>query len=344
MGCLLLLVAASLALTDGRALLASKKRQKAKAAPAAEVRTVNATEADFDYRWRAPIVRGWQRGNKKHVRIRGIMNTGTNFLRTLLNKVGGLKITEERKHMFPWVLEQRGAAYQNSVAVVIARHPLSWITGMRKAPYFLDCKSEDPDATCWMRLVWKENNRPEKIEKSYASIIDVWNAYYSAYLDWRGSANAASYFYFSRHSPGRLDADPLRGPAPRRGPDDARALPGPRRRDHAPPDGPGGQGPRPRPVLRGRARLQPREDVAQGEARDSASLGETQRRRRRSLAGSRSPPSPATAPTRTRRSSASSSTRAPSVITVLPAASRTPGRARRRRAARRGRSAAGGTA
>ena len=202
MGCLLLaLVAASLATADGRLPLASKKRQKAKAAPAAEVRTVNATEADFDYRWRAPIVRGWQRGNKKHVRIRGIMNTGTNFLRTLLNKVGGLKITEERKHMFPWVLEQRGAAYQNSVAVVIARHPLSWITGMRKAPYFLDCKSEDPDATCWMRLVWKENNRPEKIEKSYASIIDVWNAYYSAYLDWRGSADAASYFYFSRHFP-----------------------------------------------------------------------------------------------------------------------------------------------
>ena len=250
--------------------------------------------------------------------------------------------------MFPWVLEDRKAAYQNSVAVVIARHPLSWFTGMRKAPYFLDCKSEDPDATCWMRLVWRENNRPEKIERSYKSIMSVWNAYYSAYLQWRGSERPASPQCCPRTRRRarrrRLDAHPLRGPPPRRGPHDRRPLPGPHRAVVAPPDGPGGQEPRPVPVLRGRARLQPREDVAQGEARDSASAGESARRRRRSPAGSRSPPSPATAPTRTRRSSASSSTRAPSVITVLPAACRTPGCARRRRAARRGRSAGGGTA
>ena len=270
-------VAAQAADGDQRRL--AKRKDAAKRPAKAARPAVNATEADFDYAWRAPITRAWNRGNHNHVRIRGVMNTGTNFLRTLLAKVGQLKITEERKHMFPWVLEDRKAAYQNSVAVVIARHPLSWITGMRKAPYFLDCKSEDPDATCWMRLVWRENNRPEKIERSYKSIMSVWNAYYSAYLQWRGSERPASPQCCPRTRRRarrrRLDAHPLRGPPPRRGPHDRRPLPGPHRAVVASPDGPGGQEPRPVPVLRGRARLQPREEVADGEihgARDRRPL------------------------------------------------------------------------
>ena len=173
----------------------AKKKKKARgAAPAVSTPAPPpppAANATVKYAWRAPISRRWDHRTARHVRIRGIMNTGTNFLRTLLAKVGALKITEERKHMFPWVLEARGAAAPpRSSAVIIARHPLSWVTGMRKAPYFLDCKSTAPDARCWMRLVYKANGKPEKIDRRYDSIVAVWNAYYAGYLEWRGSTGA----------------------------------------------------------------------------------------------------------------------------------------------------------
>ena len=91
--------------------------------------------------------------------------------------------------MYPWVLEARAqAAPGASVALVIARHPLSWVTGMRKAPYFLTCGSRAPDSPCWLRLVWRhgpgEQAEREHLDVKYGGVVDVWNAYYGGYLAW----------------------------------------------------------------------------------------------------------------------------------------------------------------
>ena len=91
--------------------------------------------------------------------------------------------------MYPWVLEARAqAAPGASVALVIARHPLSWVTGMRKAPYFLTCGSRAPDSPCWLRLVWRhgpgKQAEREHLDIKYGGVVDVWNAHHGGYLAW----------------------------------------------------------------------------------------------------------------------------------------------------------------
>ena len=151
--------------------------------------TAAAANPPILYDWRPPLTRGWANRSRSVTCVRGLMNSGTNFARSLVEQVGGVTVLEDRKHMYPWVLEARAqAAPGASVALVIARHPLSWVTGMRKAPYFLTCGSRAPDSPCWLRLVWRhgpgEQAEREHLDVKYGGVVDVWNAYYGGYLAW----------------------------------------------------------------------------------------------------------------------------------------------------------------
>ena len=150
-------------------------------------RPLNATT----YSWHGPWVSSGCKASEKKVQIRGLMNTGTNFLSAVLGNAQ-LKLTEDRKHFFPWILAERGtAAKLTQLDVIMIRHPLSWITGMRKAPYFIDCGLKDPmkypDARCQLHLSYKNNRRKrEPMDTAFSSILDIWNRYYSSYLTWSG--------------------------------------------------------------------------------------------------------------------------------------------------------------
>lgn len=115
--------------------------------------------ANWTYEWQPPFVAGMIK--TKHLHIRGLMNTGTNFLSAIL-KSTSVTAREEEKHMIPWLVKRK------DLDVIMVRHPMSWITGMRKAPYFLD-------GTC-LRL--------SAGRFCFSSLVDIWNRYYSAYLEW----------------------------------------------------------------------------------------------------------------------------------------------------------------
>lgn len=102
--------------------------------------------------WRARVI------TSKHLHIRGLMNTGTNFLSAILP----VPARDDQKHMVPWLVQRKG------LDVVMVRHPMSWITGMRKAPYFLvgDCLQLSAGKFC------------------FKSIVHIWNRYYESYLAW----------------------------------------------------------------------------------------------------------------------------------------------------------------
>ena len=143
--------------------------------------TAAAANPPILYDWRPPLTRGWANRSRSVTRVRGLMNSGTNYARSLVEQVGGVTVLEDRKHMYPWVLEARAqAAPGASVALVIARHPLSWVTGMHKAPYFLTCGSKAPDSPCWLRLVWRhgpgEQAEREHLDVKYGGVVDVWKA------------------------------------------------------------------------------------------------------------------------------------------------------------------------
>mmetsp|Transcript_1621 Transcript_1621/g.2478 ORF Transcript_1621/g.2478 Transcript_1621/m.2478 type:complete len:280 (-) Transcript_1621:77-916(-) len=156
------------------------------------------TDGEY-YQWHVPYVISCRDGGGRPIQIRGLMNTGTNFLRTLLEEEEK-EIVEDRKHMLPWILERRGRP-KNQINLIMVRHPISWITGMKKAPYFLNCEQRDymrfPDTKCQLNLMWKftpSNNsqkqrkiahRKERLDVDFSSIIDIWNQYYSAYLQWQ---------------------------------------------------------------------------------------------------------------------------------------------------------------
>ena len=62
------------------------------------------------YDWRPPLTRGWANRSRSVTRVRGLMNSGTNYARSLVEQVGGVRVIEDRKHMYPWVLEARAQA------------------------------------------------------------------------------------------------------------------------------------------------------------------------------------------------------------------------------------------
>lgn len=132
-----------------------------------------ASGAEESYEWHPPWMMS-NRGPKERVQLRGLMNTGTNFLSALLKEVDTV---EERKHMFPWLLQER-----EDFDLVIVRHPMSWITGMQKAPYFLRSRGDfvkNASTKCSLHLKLEE-----RLDVEFDSIVDIWNRYYSAYLSW----------------------------------------------------------------------------------------------------------------------------------------------------------------
>ena len=62
------------------------------------------------YDWRPPLTRGWANRSRSVTCVRGLMNSGTNYARSLVEQVGGVRVLEDRKHMYPWVLEARAQA------------------------------------------------------------------------------------------------------------------------------------------------------------------------------------------------------------------------------------------
>ena len=97
--------------------------------------TAAAANPPILYDWRPPLTRGWANRSRSVTCVRGLMNSGTNFARSLVEQVGGVTVLEDRKHMYPWVLEARAqAAPGASVALVIARHPLSWVCLLYTSP------------------------------------------------------------------------------------------------------------------------------------------------------------------------------------------------------------------
>ena len=132
---------------------------------------------------------------RERLQIRGLMNTGTNFLGALLES-NKMKARDDFKHALPDLL----VTPSRFLEVIMVRHPLSWVTGMQKAPYFIDCerkKSFSPNATCTLSLQLKD--RP--VVAHFKNIIDIWNRYYSGYLAWEHC------WYIVRYEDLLLDAD-----------------------------------------------------------------------------------------------------------------------------------------
>ena len=62
------------------------------------------------YDWRPPVTRGWAYMPRPVTHVRGLMNSGKDYARSLLGQVGGVRALEDRKDMCPWVFEARASA------------------------------------------------------------------------------------------------------------------------------------------------------------------------------------------------------------------------------------------
>ena len=134
--------------------------------------------------------------NFQDILVRGIFNTGTNLMATILmnariNKdvtiyghdsfachhgvFKGTKVTDvygNWKHTPPWDLRPTILPNRRALTVVMIRHPLGWLSGMQKAMYDLKCVRETKKCV----LVYRA-----KVTR-FDSIEDVWNRYMSEYL------------------------------------------------------------------------------------------------------------------------------------------------------------------
>ena len=51
--------------------------------------TAAAANPPILYDWRPPLTRGWANRSRSVTRVRGLMNSGTNYARSLVEQVGG---------------------------------------------------------------------------------------------------------------------------------------------------------------------------------------------------------------------------------------------------------------
>jgi len=143
------------------------------------------------------------------VKVRGPFDSGTNYLHELL-KLNGITdheasygaSNEENGGWKHWPLqwEPYEMAVENRFNILLARNPLSWFAGNKKATYDIKCIQAETNAkslyegqgACTFELYHirdkVDNPTLERIlgpggSVEFDSIVDIWNLYYSGYLE-----------------------------------------------------------------------------------------------------------------------------------------------------------------